>query len=153
MHKRIMILQSCLRDHGLIGSRVRFGLVFMAGLSSAVSQVSAQAQQAVMRPATVTTVRPGTGGLTEAAAGGAIAFSGPLTELPARPGPRHAPAPDSDSAFAVAGSDADGPDSQGDPARAIGRRQQPADDGPAAQGHPHRDRRWRYDSRSAPAYR
>jgi hypothetical protein len=82
MHKRIMILQSCFRDHGLIGSRVRFGILLMAGLSSAVSQVSAQVQPAVTRQATVAAVRPGTGGLTEPAAGGAIALSGPLTNFP-----------------------------------------------------------------------
>ncbi len=82
MHKRIMISKSCFRDHGLIGSRVRFGLLFMAGLSSAVSHVSAQVQPAVTRPATVAAVRPGVGGLTEPSAGGAIALNGPLTNFP-----------------------------------------------------------------------
>jgi pilus assembly protein CpaC len=85
VHKRIIILQSCFRDHGLIGSRMRFGLLLIAIFSATLSHVSAQAQPVVTRPVTVT-ARPGTGGLTDPGASGAIALSGPVTNFaPSQP--------------------------------------------------------------------
>ena len=87
MHKRIIILQSCFRDDGLIGSRMRFGLFLLAGFSVTVSQVSAQVQPAVTRPGTVAAAaRPGTNGLSGSAASGEIALSGPVTNFaPSQP--------------------------------------------------------------------
>jgi pilus assembly protein CpaC len=93
VHKRIIILQSCFRRDGLIGSRMRFCLFLFAGFSVTVGQVSAQVQPAATRPGTIAAAaRPQANGVSGSAGSAEIALSGPVmnfapSQPPATPQP------------------------------------------------------------------
>jgi pilus assembly protein CpaC len=93
VHKRIIIFQMCFRDHGLIGLKVRWGLLLVAGFCAPVSHAQAQAQPVVTKPGTVTAAaRPTPIALSGSPVSGEIALSGPVmnfgpSQQPAAPQP------------------------------------------------------------------